>query len=71
MSIAPIDLFDELPRVKGPKLGRFKGRNYKRIEYLELLSGSNDQDQYPIGDHGYVFKVRIDEEVYALKVASL
>ncbi len=71
MSIAPIDLFDELPRVDGPKLGRFNGGNYKRIEYLELLGRSSDQGQYTIGDHGYVFKVRIDGELYALKVASL
>lgn len=68
MSTAAIDQFDELPRVKGPKLRRFKEGRYKKIEYLELLSGSGDDDELPSGDHGYVFRVRIDGELYALKI---
>ena len=71
MSTAIIDRFDEMPRIKGPKLPRFKDGHYKTIEYLQLLGGSNDADQLPIGDHGYVFKVRIDGEHYALKIVRL
>ncbi|KAK5283005.1 hypothetical protein LTR40_002445 [Exophiala xenobiotica] len=67
MSTASIDQFDELPRIKGPKLRRFKDGHYKRIEYLELLSRSNDEGQLPNGGHGYVFRVRIDGELYALE----
>jgi hypothetical protein len=62
MSTATIDKFDELPRIKGPKLRRFKDGHYKRIEYLELLGRS---------DHSYVFRVQIDGEPYALKIVRL
>ncbi|KAK5200961.1 hypothetical protein LTR47_012123, partial [Exophiala xenobiotica] len=68
MSTALIDEFDELPRIKGPKLRRFKDGHYKRIEYLELLGRSDDERQLPNGGHGYVFRVRIDGELYALKI---
>ena len=68
MTTAIIDQFDELPRIKGPKLRRFKEGHYKKIEYLELLSKFDDEEQLPDGDHGYVFKVRIDGELYALKI---
>lgn len=57
MSIAPIDRFDELPRVNGPK-PRFK-YDHRGIEYLDLLARE---------DHGYLFKVRINGELYALKI---
>ena len=69
ISTTAIDRFHELPRVKGPKLPRFKDGHYERIEYLELLSRSDDGE--PNGDHGYVFKVRIDGELYALKIACV
>lgn len=68
MTTAIIDQFDELPRIKGPKLRRFKEGHYKKIEYLELLSKFDDEEQLLNGDHGYVFKVRIDGELYALKI---
>ena len=71
MSTATIDQFDELPRIKGPKLRRFKDGHYKRIEYLELLGRSDDEEQLANGDHGYVFRVRIDGELYALKIVRL
>lgn len=63
MPLSPVDQFDELPTIKGPKLGRFReGRYSKKIDYLELLS--------PGGSHGYVFKVRIDGELFALKIVG-
>ncbi|KAJ9493583.1 hypothetical protein H2202_010931 [Exophiala xenobiotica] len=68
MSTTLLDQFDELPRIKGPKLRRFNDGHYKRIEYLVLLGRSNDEGQLPSGDHGYVFRVRIDGELYALKI---
>jgi hypothetical protein len=68
MSTFPIDRFDELPRIKGPKLHRFKNGHYKKIDYLELLGRSDDDEQSPSGDHSYVFKVRIDGKLYALKI---
>jgi kinetochore complex Sim4 subunit Fta2 len=70
MSTAAIDQFDELPRINGPKLRRFRD-SHKRIEYLELLGRSDDEDQLPNGDHGYVFKVQIDGKLYALKIVRL
>jgi Kinetochore Sim4 complex subunit FTA2 len=69
MSTAAIDQFCDLPRIKGPKLSRFKDGNYHKIEYLELL-GTDGEGQLN-GDHGYVFKVRIDGELYALKIVRL
>ncbi|KAL9106676.1 MAG: hypothetical protein Q9227_008328 [Pyrenula ochraceoflavens] len=71
MSTAAIDQFDELPRIKGPKLGRFKNGQYKRIEYLELLGRSDKEERLQDGDHSYVFKVRIDGELWALKIVRL
>lgn len=71
MSTATIDQFDELPRTRGPKLRRFREGHYKKIEYLGLLGGSEDDEQLPNGDHGYVFRVRIDGELYALKIVRL
>jgi hypothetical protein len=68
MSTAAIDQFDELPRIKGPKVPRFRDGRYKKIEYIELLGRSDGKDQLPEGDHGYVFKVRIDGVLYALKI---
>ncbi|KAK5214994.1 hypothetical protein LTR72_011917 [Exophiala xenobiotica] len=71
MSTALIDQFDELPRIKGPKLQHFKDSHHKRIEYLELLRRSDDEGQLPNGGHGYVFRVRIDGELYALKIFNI
>ena len=45
MPSAIIDRFDELPRIKGPKLPRFKDGHYRRIEYLELLGRSDGEEQ--------------------------
>lgn len=71
MSTAAIDLFNELPMIKGPKLRRFKDGHYEKIEYLELLGISDDEEHLTNGDHGYVFRVRIDGELYALKIVCL
>ena len=71
MSTAAIDQFNELPRIKGPKLRRFKDGHYKSVEYLELLHRPDDEEQLPSGEHGYVFRVRIDGELYALKIVCL
>lgn len=71
MSTAVIDQFDELPRIQGPKLRRFKDGHYESIEYLEVLGRSDHMDQLPNGDHGYVFRVQIDRELYALKIVRL
>jgi len=59
-----------LPRIGGPKLRRFKDGHYERIEYLELL-GRSDDEELLNGDHGYVFRVQIDMELYALKIVRL
>ena len=71
MSTPAIYRFDELPRIKGPKLRRFEDGQYKKLEYLKLLSRPSDEDQTLCCGHGYVFKVRIDGELYALKVVRL
>lgn len=62
-----IDQFDELPRTEGPKLLRFNDGPCPEIEYLEHLSNGDNEDQ----SKGYVFKVRIDEQLYALKIVCL
>lgn len=67
MPNATIDQFDELLRIKGPKLPRFKDGHSKRIEYL-VLHRSDKEEQLSNADHGYVFRVRIDGELYALKI---
>ena len=71
MPTATIDQFDELPRIRGPKLRRFKDGHHGEIEYLELLGKSDDEEHLTNGDHGYVFRVRIDGELYALKIVRL
>ncbi|KAF2650600.1 hypothetical protein K491DRAFT_761601 [Lophiostoma macrostomum CBS 122681] len=68
MASAAVDVFDELPRIEKEKLSRFQNGRYKRIEYIELLGKTDGEDQLPDGDHGYVFKVRIDRVLYALKI---
>ena len=70
MSPAPIDQFDELLNFKGPKLHRFKNGRHDKIQYLELLSGFDDDGEAAYGDNSYVLKVRIDGEHYALKIVS-
>ncbi|KAK3379014.1 kinetochore Sim4 complex subunit FTA2-domain-containing protein [Lasiosphaeria ovina] len=49
----------------GPKLPRF-GQKRPSIEWLELLEKSSPESRDAC--EGYVFKVRIDSKVYALKV---
>jgi hypothetical protein len=68
MSTYDIDKHDELPQIDGPKLPCFKERRYKKIEYLELLNPPREEEQSSNGGHGYVFKVLIDSEPYALKI---
>ncbi|KAI0008205.1 kinetochore Sim4 complex subunit FTA2-domain-containing protein [Xylariaceae sp. FL0662B] len=48
-----------LPLCDGPKLGPFMFQGPQRIEFLEYLGQ---------GSHSHVFKVRIQEKVYALKL---
>lgn len=57
----------ELPPCRGPKLRAFRHHN-SPIEWLERLDTSlEDSDS---GRQGYVFKVRIKSELYALKVVG-
>lgn len=59
-----------LPPIEGPKLFPFKDR-WKQIHILDLLSpppGESSTDSSSGGGHGHVFKVRINNNDYALKV---
>jgi hypothetical protein len=59
---------NELPPCPGPKLHAFARRN-SQIEWLERL----DKDREELSGssiEGYVFKVKIDSQLYALKVVS-
>jgi hypothetical protein len=58
-----------LPPGEGPKLKPFKYRNHP-IHFLDILSDYNEDSASPGGHAGHVFKVRIKETVYALKVVS-
>lgn len=61
----------ELPPCRGPKLRAFRHHN-SPIEWLERLdvgSGPPLEDS-DSGRQGYVFKVRIESELYALKVVG-
>jgi len=55
----------ELPPCDGPKLGMF-AHSRAPIEWLELLPKSTPESE--MGSQGYVFKVKILSEIYALKV---
>jgi len=55
----------ELPPCDGPKLGAFETKR-PSIEWMELLERSSPESQS--GSEGYVFKVKINSKVYALKV---
>ena len=68
MPTAAIDKFEYLPTIPGPKLGRFKKGQHGKIEFLELLGSSHDGEDSPDGVHGHVFRVRIDSELFALKI---
>ena len=70
MAEAPINKYDLLPNIEGPKLHRFNDGQYKKIEYLDLLSSSDDSDEPFLGDHGYVFSVLIDSQPFALKIVG-
>jgi len=59
----------QLPPCEGPKLHAF-GKRHKPVEFLELISDpTNEYDES--GGHGYVFKVRINNEIFALKVVCI
>jgi hypothetical protein len=64
MSMLDVRYATTLPPIPGPSLGRFSSacNNSLAIEYLELLSK---------GAHSYVFKVRINGKIYALKIVCL
>lgn len=55
----------ELPPCDGPKLGMF-AHSRAPIEWLGLLPKSTPESES--GSQGYVFKVKILSDVYALKV---
>lgn len=50
-----------LPQVDGPKLKAFKFSRARKIDFLEYAGA---------GTHSQVFKVKIEGEIYALKVVS-
>jgi hypothetical protein len=55
----------ELPPCDGPKLRIFE-HGQSPIEWLELLEKSSPESRS--ASQGYVFKVRINSKIYALKV---
>jgi hypothetical protein len=55
-----------LPTVNGPKLDRF--REHRNIKFIELLGHSRGDEGNLHATHGYVFKVVIDSESFALKI---
>jgi hypothetical protein len=55
-----------LPNCEGPKLHPFT-HSHARIEWLERLDAERASHS---GPEGYVFKVRIESRIYALKVVS-
>ncbi|KAI0888814.1 kinetochore Sim4 complex subunit FTA2-domain-containing protein [Annulohypoxylon maeteangense] len=57
-------LLDELPPCIGPKLRAFPNRRPK-IQWLQQLERSPGSE---LGSQGYVFRVKIDSRIYALKV---
>jgi hypothetical protein len=72
---------DALPPCDGPKLGPFSEK-YSSIEFLEILSktsiaktttnGSKAESDQPSGGHGgHVFKVRINDQQFALKMVRI
>lgn len=52
-----------LPRVRGPKLEPFQGTARAHVEFLEFIGNDKDIDSK-------VWKVRIANDVYALKIVS-
>ena len=59
-----------IPDCEGPKLQAYAGRT-DQIEWLERLDEyRDDSSSNSAGSEGYVFKVRIDSKLYALKVVS-
>lgn len=58
-------LLNELPPCDGPRLHVFKYRRAP-IEWLELLEKSSPESHS--ASQGYVFKVKINSKIYALKV---
>lgn len=58
-------MLKELPPCDGPKLHVFEHRR-ARIEWLELLEKSSPESHS--ASQGYVFKVKINSKIYALKV---
>lgn len=52
-----------LPRIQGPKLEPFQGAASADLEFLEFLGSARDLDSK-------VWKVRIDNDIYVLKIVS-
>ena len=63
-----LDGKDFLPPCDGPRLFQFEHRK-EHVEFLELLNLPEADDSYE-GGHRHVFKVRIQEQIYALKVVQ-
>jgi hypothetical protein len=69
MVLHMINKYDQLPNLDGPKCWRFKNGRYRKLQFLELLGDSADEDDgVPEATHGYVFKVDIDSQLFALKI---
>lgn len=62
---------NELPPCKGPRLHVFPEHS-SPIEWLGRIDGEDENIKgfSDSGKQGYVFKVRIDSQLYALKVVS-
>ena len=59
-----------IPDCEGPKLQAYPGQT-NQIEWLGRLDEHRDVcSSSSTGSEGYVFKVRIDSKLYALKVVS-
>jgi hypothetical protein len=52
------------PALKDAAFSQFKDGRYKKIEYLEVLNMTAEDE------HSYVFRVLIDSETFALKIVS-
>lgn len=59
MTVLPLPL----PRVPGPRLEPYRGTASADVEFLAFLGNEKDLDSK-------VWKVRIDQNIYALKIVS-
>lgn len=52
-----------LPRIKGPKLEPFRGTANAELEFVRYIGSEDDVDSK-------VWKVKVDDKYYALKIVS-